>query len=98
MTKQGFGSPYDERAVGFVVAIHEHLQSLGPPLDEQMRRARILCSALELQVEHGSPPPSIEVLDHLERALLTQAQLLNADVAWLTQQLKDLRNHLAARS
>ncbi len=90
-------SAYDERAVAFLVAIEQHLKSFAPSLDQRMRRTKVLCSALEIQVEHASPPPSPEVLDHLQRALLAQAHLINANVAWIAQQLTDLRRHLDAR-
>lgn len=88
---------YDEQAVAFIVAIEEHLQSLAAPLDQRMRRTKVLCSALEIQVEHDSPPPSSEVLGHLRAALLAQAHLLNADVDWIEQRLEDLRRHLERR-
>lgn len=88
---------YDEQAVAFIVAIEKHLQSLAAPLDQRMRRTKVLCSAFEMQVEHDSPPPSPEVLDHLRGALLAQAHLINGNVAWLEQQLTDLRRHLDAR-
>ena len=91
--------PYDEQAVDLVVEIDEHIMRLGPPTDQQIRRARMIRAAIEGQIEYVAPPPHSDVLELLGQALLQELSHVNtADTDRVAAQLNRLKLHVQGRS
>ena len=91
--------PYDQQAVNLVVEIDEHIISLGPPTDQNIRRARMIRAAIEGQVEYVAPSPDSDVLDLLAQALLRELRHLPAaNTDEIDAQLNRLRTHVQRRS
>ena len=88
---------YDENGVQLLIDTQDHIKGLASADFHRARRCQMIRGAIEGQIEHLLPRPSMRVVEMLCKAMIIEAALIDSDTTWVREQVDRIINHIASR-